>query len=117
MLTAYSEEKPFQKIQVKVKPVNLSYGAWITPKGKLIPVSEYDGHFKFAMEYLYPRKTELTALEANQLYIDMYSAGFLRLTYTHKGYKIEKGIDQTIKNCQLSYTENADSVDCYTHRN
>lgn len=94
----------------------IPYGAWITPKGNLINVTEYDGHFTYAMQYLYPNQKDVTAEQANKFYTDMFEHGFLRLTYTRKGYTIEKGQNQKIKNAQLSYIENADSVDSYMHR-
>ncbi len=91
------------------------YGAWITPKGNLINVTEYDGHYTYAAQYL-KHGEHPTTEQLNNFYKDMFAAGFLRLMYTRKGYTIEKGQNQIIKMAQLSYADNADSVDVYYHR-
>lgn len=106
----------FSPTQTNTQVKTRLYGAWITQKGNMINVTEYDGHFKYAMEYLYPNTKKITSEQANTFYKDMFERGFLRLTYTRKGYTIEKGQNQIIKMSQLSYVENAESVDVYYHR-
>jgi len=105
----------FSPTQANTQVKTRLYGAWITPKGNLINVSEYDGHYTYAALYL-KHGDNPTTEQRNNFYKDMFNAGFMRLMYTRKGYTIEKGQGQIIKMSQLSYIENADSVDVYYHR-